>query len=225
MGILTRFKDIVSANVNELLDKCENPEKMVDEYLRKALDDLADVKKETASVMATEESAKRKYDDLKEDTEKYASLAEKAVLAGNDGDAKTFLAKKKELSTLLESAKQNYDVAHSNAERMRQLHDKLTQDIESLKVRRDNIKAQMAVAKTQERINNAGEAGKKIKGTMGAFERMEQKAQRKLDEANAMEALNKSSANSALEEAEARYNNNNAEIDDELAALKAKLGK
>ena len=43
MGILQRFSDIVSANVNALLDKAEDPGKMIDEYLRKATKDLAEV--------------------------------------------------------------------------------------------------------------------------------------------------------------------------------------
>ena len=51
MGILTRFKDIMSANINALLDKCEDPEKMIDQYMRNLESDLGKVKAETASVM------------------------------------------------------------------------------------------------------------------------------------------------------------------------------
>ena len=40
MGILTRFKDIMSANINALLDKCEDPEKMIDQYMRNLESDL-----------------------------------------------------------------------------------------------------------------------------------------------------------------------------------------
>ena len=49
MGILTRFKDIMSANINALLDKCEDPEKMIDQYMRNLESDLGKVKAETAS--------------------------------------------------------------------------------------------------------------------------------------------------------------------------------
>ena len=54
MGVLTRFKDIMAANMNALLDKCEDPGKMVDQYLVRFTEDLANVKKETAGVMAEE---------------------------------------------------------------------------------------------------------------------------------------------------------------------------
>ena len=66
MGILTRFKDIMSANINALLDKCEDPEKMIDQYMRNLESDLGKVKAETASVMAEETRAKRELDECTE---------------------------------------------------------------------------------------------------------------------------------------------------------------
>lgn len=60
MSILGRFKDIMSSNINALLDKAENPEKMVDQYLRNLNSDLGKVKAETASVMAEEQRAKER---------------------------------------------------------------------------------------------------------------------------------------------------------------------
>ena len=59
-GILKRFKDIMSANINALLDKAEDPEKMIDQYLRDMESDLGKVKAETASIMAEAEKAKWK---------------------------------------------------------------------------------------------------------------------------------------------------------------------
>ena len=50
MGILKRFKDIMSANINAMLDKAEDPEKMIDQYLRDLQEDLRNVKSETANV-------------------------------------------------------------------------------------------------------------------------------------------------------------------------------
>ena len=93
-GILQRFKDIMSSNINALLDKAEDPEKMIDQYLRNLESDLGKVKAETASVMAEETRTKRQLDECQEEINKMQSYAEKAVMAGNDDDAKQFLAKK-----------------------------------------------------------------------------------------------------------------------------------
>ena len=51
MGILTRFTDIMKSNINALLDKCEDPAKMIDQTLRDLREDLAEVKKETLLLM------------------------------------------------------------------------------------------------------------------------------------------------------------------------------
>ena len=54
MGIIARFRDIMAANINALLDKAEDPEKMIDQLMRDLVDNLADVKKETAGVIVAE---------------------------------------------------------------------------------------------------------------------------------------------------------------------------
>ena len=83
MGILSRFKDIMSANINALLDKAEDPEKMIDQTMRNLNKDLAKVREETAAVMADENKAKRQIDEATAEVNKMQSNAEKAVLAGN----------------------------------------------------------------------------------------------------------------------------------------------
>ena len=94
MGVIQRFKDIMSANVNAVLDKAEDPEKMIDQYMRNLQDDLGKVKAETAAVMAEETRAKRELDECNQEVEKLQKYAEKAVAAGNDSDARLFLQKK-----------------------------------------------------------------------------------------------------------------------------------
>ena len=66
MGIFSRMKDIMSSNINALLDKAENPQKMIDQMLRQSREDLAEVKKETGAVMANETAARRKVEECEE---------------------------------------------------------------------------------------------------------------------------------------------------------------
>lgn len=67
MAILKRFGDIMRANINALLDKAEDPAKMVDQMLLDLNEDLAAVKKETASVMAAATNARQQVNDCKAD--------------------------------------------------------------------------------------------------------------------------------------------------------------
>lgn len=225
MGIMTRFKDIMSANINALLDKAENPEKMIDQYLRNLESDLGKVKAETASVMAEEQRSKRELDECNADIEKFQKYAEKAVMAGNDSDAKQFLEKKNQLVAKQATLKQAYDLSVANATKMRQMHDKLVKDINDLNARKDSIKAKMAVAKAQERISKIGSSYTGAQNNLSAFDRMEAKANKMLDEANAMAELNNSSEDSDIEDLASKYDTESAAaVDDELAALKAQMG-
>lgn len=228
MGILTRFKDIMAANINALLDKAEDPEKMIDQYLRNLESDLGKVKAETASIMAEEARAKRELDECNEEISKYQSYAEKALKAGNESDARAFLEKKQNVSKKLAALQQNYDIAAANASKMREMHDKLVRDIDSLNERRDAIKAKVQVAKTQQRLNEIGSSVTGASNDLSAFERMEEKADRMLDEANAMAELNRSEAENDISNLEAKYDSDvsstSSAVDDELAALKAQMG-
>lgn len=228
MGILTRFKDIMAANINALLDKAEDPEKMIDQYLRNLESDLGKVKAETASIMAEESRAKRELDECNEEISKYQSYAEKALKAGNESDARAFLEKKQNVSKKLAALQQNYDIAAANASKMREMHDKLVRDIDSLNERRDAIKAKVQVAKTQQRLNEIGSSVTGASNDLSAFERMEEKADRMLDEANAMAELNRSEAENDISNLEAKYDSDvsstSSAVDDELAALKAQMG-
>lgn len=225
MGILERFSDIIKANVNELLDKAEDPAKMIDQYLRNLTDSLADVKKETAAVMAEETRTKRLLEDNTTEMQKYDGLARKALQAGNEGDARVFLTKKQQLASKQASLQATYDAAHENAQKMRQMHDKLVEDISTLQSRREMIKAKVTVAKTQKKVNDIASASDKAAGAMSAFERMEAKADAMLDQANAMTELNAQPKDEAAE-LEKKYagSDTSAAVDDELAKLKAEMG-
>ena len=224
-GILSRFKTIMEANINALLDKAEDPVKMADQLARDLEKDLGEVKAETVSVMAEEKRAKRAYDEGVAEVEKLQRYAEKAVLAGNDADAKVFLSEKAAKAANLESLKGAWDLAAANAAKMREMHDKLTEQLKQVEDRKAAIRAKAAMVKSQQKANE-------IKSDLGgsslaAFDALEEKLNRKLDEAEAAAELNTKKDDMA--ELMAKYDDTatvqDSGVEDELAALKAKLGK
>ena len=224
-GIIKRFTDIMSANINALLVKAEDPAKMIDQYLRDMESDLGKVKAETAAVMAEEARAKRELDECTEESAKMQEYAKRAVLSGNDNDAKQFLAAKQKLEDKQTALSKAYEAAAQNASKMRSMHDKLVKDIQELNSRRDTIKAKLAVAKTQEKINKLGGSMSGAADSMSAFERMEAKADKMLDEANAMAQLNQSAEEADISDLMSKYDQEPAsEVDDALAKLKAEMG-
>lgn len=224
-GILSRFKTIMEANINALLDKAEDPVKMADQLARDLEKDLGEVKAETVSVMAEEKRAKRAYDEGVAEVEKLQRYAEKAVLAGNDADAKVFLSEKAAKAANLESLKGAWDLAAANAAKMREMHDKLTEQLKQVEDRKAAIRAKAAMVKSQQKANE-------IKSDLGgsslaAFDALEEKLNRKLDEAEAAAELNTKKDDMA--DLIAKYDDTatvqDSGVEDELAALKAKLGK
>lgn len=212
----------MASNINALLDKAEDPEKMIDQYLRNLNKDLGKVKSETASVMAEEQRAKREVNECQEEMEKMERYAMKALEAGNEGDARKFLEKKNTLAAKLTELQTAYQLASSNSLQMKQMHDKLIADIGELESRRSMLKAKWSVAKTQERMNKLGSSVTKSGGSISAFERMEEKVNRALDEANAMAELN-AGPKDEIADLTAKYDSNSSEVDAELEALKARM--
>ena len=97
MSILSRFKEIIASNLNALLDKAEDPEKMIEQYLKELTGDLATVKRETASVMADEAKAKRNLVANQEEIEKYTDLMNKAKASIDDETRRQYLYEAQEV--------------------------------------------------------------------------------------------------------------------------------
>ncbi len=225
MGILDRFTTIIKANVNELLDRAEDPAKMVDQYLLDLSDSLAEVKEQTASVMAEEARCRREVERNEAEATRMKDLARKAVAAGNDDDARVFLAKRQRLVAAGEELSRALEAAHDNSVKMREMHDKLVSDIEGLKARREAIKSKMAVARTQEMITGYTSGSDAADGAIEAFGRMEAKADRMLDTAGAKAELGARPVDEVAE-LEVKYAGatDDAAVEDELARLKEEMG-
>lgn len=223
MGIISRFKDIMAANINALLDKAEDPEKMIDQLMRNLATDLAKVKSETAAIMAEESRAEREMRVCEKQVVELKGYAEKAVRAGSDEDARRFLQEKVAQEGKLSGLMEAYNLAHENAVNMRAMHDKLVDDINTLNSRKEMIKGKMAVAKTQQRINKMTSSATNANNSMAAFDRMEAKANAELDKARAMSELNHGAVDDIANLKE-KYGNNGMSVDDELAALKTSMG-
>jgi phage shock protein A len=222
MSILTRFKDIMASNINAALDRCEDPAKMIDQYLRNAKSDLAKVKSETAAVMAEEVRAKRELQANTDSITRYEALAAKAVAAGEEDDALEFLEEQSRLESNHTTLVNTYNLSASNAKNMRELYNKLVADIKILESKRTAIKAKVSVAKTQETVNSIGANSGKYGATLSKFEDMEKRVDARLDKAMAEADLDMHSSGN-LSELEKKYTSGSVTAKEKLAALKAKM--
>lgn len=223
MGIIDRFTTIMKSNINALLDKAEDPAKMVDQTLYELREDLAEVRTNTAKVMAEEKRVKKQLEDCDADIAKYESAAKNALVAGNEDDAKTQIAQKQTCVSKKAELEKTYAVAKQNADKMRQMHDKLVSDIQELESRKESIKAKVSVAKAKESVAHAM-GNVNSQDSIAAFERMEGKADKMLRESEAKMELNESMQDSDADALAKKYTGGNSSVDDELEKMKKELG-
>jgi len=95
MGIFTRFRDIVSANINAMLDRAEDPEKMIKLMIREMEDTLVEIKASCAGVMAEQKKAERQLDELDSRVSFWEEKASLAAQKGRDDLAREALLEKR----------------------------------------------------------------------------------------------------------------------------------
>ena len=231
MGILQRFTDIMSANINSLLTGAEekNAGKLLEKYLNDARANLEELKSETSAIIADEMAAARRVNANSEEIAKYDRYAEQAVLAGNDDDARKFLDAKSQLTAKKADLENAYQLAKDNSDKMRQMTRKLMHDIASAEGKMVELPAQLSVAEHKEKMDDLMH---KVSGRtdMTGFENMMEAVQKRIDSVDAKVALNEELADKMdIKKLEEKYNETAAEVsatvEADLAALKARLGK
>ncbi|MCD1258566.1 PspA/IM30 family protein [Paenibacillus athensensis] len=215
MGILSRFKEIMSSNWNAGLDRAEGPEQM-DRLMRSLTGDLGSVKAEMAAVTAAESRARRALDDCQAEVQKLQRYAEKAVEAGNDQEARKFLDRKAPLAVKEAQLQAAYDQAAANRTAMQQMHDKLAADVGQLEARYADLKARWTSAHAQQRTNEA----------QGAADAILDKWEDNIHEAEALAELKADKSkdlDAQFAELERLEKSASRTSDDELAAIKESL--
>ena len=199
---------------------------MIDQYLRDMEKDLGSVKAETVAVMAQESAAKRKVAECEDEIKKMENYAKKALQAGNEADARMFLEKKESIKIKLDSLEKEKMIAVENSLKMREMHDKLTSDIQKLNAKRNQIKSKIKMAKSAEKINSMT-SSTGISGKMDSFNSIEEKVDRMLDEANASIELNspkKDEVDDLMKKYDSGESESSSAVDEELERLKKEMG-
>ncbi|MEK3705764.1 PspA/IM30 family protein [Paenibacillus sp. FSL R7-0198] len=233
MGILSRFRDVMKANVNHMLSRAEDPEKSVNEYMRSLSSDLGQVKAETAAVLSDESRAKRALDECNAEVKKLQRYAEKSAESGDEDKARVFLEKKVKFADKLNELQSAYERASAKAKMMKHMNDKLVADLGQLEARHAELKGRMADAKAQQQANERNASAGRADAALKA---MEDKANQALNEAEALAELRAGAQEDDLDELIAQLerdmnadagNNENASpsAEEELAAIHEKLKK
>jgi len=219
MGIFKRLRDLTMASINDLLDKAEDPVKMLNQFLRDMEEDIQEAEVAVAKQIAVEKKFKQQYEEAQEMVAKREEQAMKALEAGNEDLARRALQDKKEHQERYDEMKRQYETAKANADQLRSQLQEMKDEFNKMKNKKDILVARAEAAKAQKQINQTM-SGFGTDNAAKGFERMNEKVLQLEAEAEASNEL-KSSGKSLDDELEQLGKNDG--VDDELAALKAKL--
>ncbi|HSG53131.1 MAG TPA: phage shock protein PspA [Rheinheimera sp.] len=218
MGIFSRFSDIVNSNINALLDKAEDPEKMVRLIIQEMEDTLVEVRSSSAKTIAEKKELQRVVNRLQEEVADWQAKAELALSKEREDLARSALIERQKASEQAETVAA--DIANLD-EHISKLQDEVSQLQEKLAdakarqkamlMRQKTVASRLEVKKTLDsnRINDA----------MYKFERYEQKIDTLEAQVEAYD-LGKKTLKDEFAELAAQD-----KIDNELAELKAKVSK
>ena len=216
MSIFTRLSDIVNSNISALLDKAENPEKMIRMVIQEMEETLVEVRSGTAKVIADKKTLKRRVDTLRKQAQGWEQKAELAVSKGREDLAKAALVERSAINASI-------DITEKDLAKLDETLDKLSSEIELLQAKLNDARARqktilLRAKATENRVNiNVKLKSEAIDSALDKFEYFE----RKIDqmegqlETGHVESRGLQSEFDELERQE--------QIDAELAALKTKM--
>lgn len=219
MKIFKRLRDLTMATIHDLLDKAEDPVKMLNQFLRDMAEDLKEAENAVAGQIAMEKRLKLQYQEAEQMVVKREEQAMQALKSGNEELARKVLGDKKEHQERCEALKQQYETATKNTIRLRDQLKEMKEQYNTMKNKRELLINRAETATAEKRIQKSMSSFGSEHASTG-FGRMSEKVSRMEIEAEVAREIRVT--NQSLDD-ELRDLNKQDTIEAELAELKAKL--
>ena len=217
MGLFDRVSRVFRANINDLVSKAEDPEKVLEQAVIDMQEDLVQMRQAVARSIATQKRTEQQYNKNQAEANTWQQRAQLALSKGDENLAREALVRKKSFADTAGSLKIQLDQQTNQVATLKRNLIALESKISEAKTKKDMLKARANAAKAnkqlQESMNNIGTSG-----AMGAFERMEEKVMQIEAESETAAELGGYGVEEKFAALEA-----GSGVDDELAAMKAQL--
>ena len=218
MGFFDRITDIFKANVNDILDKAEDPEKMIKQMVIEMEESVNKSTLSVAQAVANERKLEKKIQKAESDVSEWMAKAKQAIEAGRDDLAKAALEKKSAAERNLTDLKPIHEQAKATADKLRSQLDQLKSKLDEARTRQSTLIARAQTAKTQKQLNSA--ASGVGSDAFSKFDKFENKVEELETQAEVMGELGGNDA--SLDEEFKQLGSSSA--DDELLKLKSEMG-
>jgi len=221
MGLFSRLGTLIRSNINELINKAEDPEKMLNQVLVDMKAQLVEAKKQVAVAIADEKRIKKQYEQEAAKAAEWERKAMLAVKAGDDNLARAALARKQEHDEVAETLRQQWEAQKQSVEQLKAALRGLDNKIEEAKRKRNILVSRQKRAEAQRTIN---ETLSNINSTSAfdTFERMSDRVTQIEAEAEATAEIGGALPEATLE-SQFKALEASSGVDDDLAALKSKM--
>jgi phage shock protein A len=217
MGLFDRIGRVIKANLNDLVNKAEDPEKILEQSIIDMQEDLVQLRQAVATAIATQKRSQKQYEQAQTEANTWHQRAQLALQKGDEDLARQALQRKKSNVDTANSIKLQLDQQLAQVDNLKRNLIGLESKISEAKTKKNMLKARAQAAKANEQLQNTI-GSLNTNSAMGAFDRMEEKVLQ-------MEARSQAAAElgtSGLEEQFAMLESGSG-VDDELAAMKAQL--
>lgn len=220
MGIFSRLSDLLKSNINDLIDRAEDPEKMVKQVIIDMQTELTKATQNYGKAKASERMAEKKYLEAKKISESWEAKAKAALSQGNQELAKQALAKKVKADEDVISYKDMYESISDQTEAIGNQVEVLKSKLEDAKSRQAMLIARSQMADTKKALAKS-QGGFDGASALEKFDRMEEKIQRKEAEADAFAEIGGGGDADLVESFD--QIEKDAKVDAELARLMAEM--
>ncbi|CAH9052338.1 Phage shock protein A [Pseudoalteromonas holothuriae] len=218
MGIFSRFADIVNSNINAILDKAEDPEKMVRLIIQEMEDTLVEVRSTSAKTLAEKKELTRRVEQLNEQTQQWQEKAELALNKEREDLARAALMERQKSEDAAQSVQSELEHVETHIEKLQQEVATLQEKLADAKARQKAIVLRQRSAESRLEVKKALDSSK-VEDALNRFERYETKIDGLESQVESYDLGKKSLADEIADLQK------NEKVDDELAELKKKLAK
>lgn len=188
MSIFNRISDILKANINDLLDKAEDPEKMVKQIIADMEEQVRDATEALGQAMASEKQAYAQLEKAKANSREWEDKAKVALKAGNEELAKKALASKVKVDKNIQSFQASYDQIAAQTSELRSRVEILRQKLEEARQRQNMLIARAKMADATESVATAV-TNTDPNSALSKLEKMERKVEGKEARAEAFASM------------------------------------